>query len=289
MSRRNPIVRHGTRKDFEGLPKIVDGFAVHFGSEKAARDRLEHTAKIGGAPRMLRADIRPKKSLIMKDVGTWSDASSILEWIDDAAPQIPDYREGFKKEIADALGTPQENRWLALRSQRFDWQERADPDSDVPDEENRRILAAIRRALLKRGYDSIKYRNLFEGKGTTSYAVIDESIIHPVKEKTLTNPGTPKVMTYAAAHRWETVAAAQGVSAVARSARGFMRAYQRAGTWSKLPEFWKRRRNAFVARHMAQVPMTGEDLWKVDRKTGKRVPSRRCLALIMWAFLPPGK
>lgn len=94
---------------------------------------------------------------------------------------------------------------------------------------------------------------------------------------------TPKVMTYAAAHRWEAEAKRRGVSTVARSSRGFMRAYQRAGSWGRLPKSWKRKRNAFVARHMAQVRQNGEQLWK----NGK--PSRRALALIMWAYMPPGR
>jgi hypothetical protein len=93
------------------------------------------------------------------------------------------------------------------------------------------------------------------------------------------------VMSYGAAHRWEALAKAKGVSAVARSPRGFMRAYEKAGTWARLDPWWKARRNAFVARHMAQVRQNGEKLWKPDR-SGKLQPSRRCLALIMWGFMP---
>jgi hypothetical protein len=88
-------------------------------------------------------------------------------------------------------------------------------------------------------------------------------------------------MSYAAAHKWEKLAASRGVSAVARSTRGFMRAYQKAGTWARLPDAWKRKRDAFIARHMAQGK--SERLWK----DGK--PSRRALALIMWAYMPPRK
>jgi hypothetical protein len=88
-----------------------------------------------------------------------------------------------------------------------------------------------------------------------------------------------RAMSYAAAHKWEPMAAKLGVSKVARSSRGFMRAYQRAGSFAKLPEKWKRKREAFIARHMAQGKK--EQLWK----NGK--PSRRALALIMWAYMPP--
>jgi hypothetical protein len=93
-----------------------------------------------------------------------------------------------------------------------------------------------------------------------------------------------KAMTYAAAHAWERQAAERGVSTVARSARGFMRAYQRAGSFARLSPWWKRRREGFIARHMAQA-MRGEALW--ERVRGRWRPTRRALALIMWAFMPP--
>lgn len=93
------------------------------------------------------------------------------------------------------------------------------------------------------------------------------------------------VLSYAAAHRWESLAKSKGVSAVARSGRGFMRAYEKAGTWARLDPWWKARRNAFIARHMAQVRQNGEKMWKPDR-SGKLQPSRRCLALLMWAYKP---
>ncbi|NEN87917.1 MAG: hypothetical protein F6K48_02945 [Okeania sp. SIO3H1] len=97
------------------------------------------------------------------------------------------------------------------------------------------------------------------------------------------------VMSYAAAHKWETMAAARKVSVVARSSRGFMRAYQRAGSWAALDPWWKNRRNNFVKRHMAQVKNNDEVLWKKNKRTGQWTPSRRALALIMWAYMPPNK
>lgn len=93
----------------------------------------------------------------------------------------------------------------------------------------------------------------------------------------------PRVLSYAEAHRWEPLAKARGVSAVARSERGFMRMYQRAGTWDNVNDYWRKRRAAFIARHMAQG--RHEALWKKDR-SGKLQPSRRCLALIMWGYKP---
>jgi transposase len=80
---------------------------------------------------------------------------------------------------------------------------------------------------------------------------------------------------------------AEGVSEVARSKRGFLTAYKRVrGDVRKLgrdPAFgqdWVRRRNNFVARHMAQIRNRKEPLW-VDGR-----PSRRHLALIAWAYSP---
>jgi hypothetical protein len=93
-------------------------------------------------------------------------------------------------------------------------------------------------------------------------------------------------MSYAAAHAWEPKAAERKVSVVARSSRGFMRAYQAAGTWTKLDPWWRQRREGFIARHMAQANR-GERLW--ERVRGKWRPTRRALALIQWAYMPSGR
>lgn len=92
-------------------------------------------------------------------------------------------------------------------------------------------------------------------------------------------------MSYAAAHAHESEAARLGVSTVARSSRGFMREYERAGTARNMAsrplpmgvsggETWGQKRNGFVARHMA--------------KYREHPTYRRYLALIMWAYKPPG-
>lgn len=79
------------------------------------------------------------------------------------------------------------------------------------------------------------------------------------------------------------------VSEKARSRSGFLGAYRRAGGDSEKLETmrvpgmktqtWMNRRNGFVSRHMAQIE--GEDLWDENGD-----PTRRHLALIMWAFTP---
>lgn len=65
------------------------------------------------------------------------------------------------------------------------------------------------------------------------------------------------------------------VSEVARSPRGFLTAYRRAGTSRNLSDKWKQRREGFIARHMAQYR--------------KHPTYRRRLALIAWAYDPEKK
>lgn len=76
-----------------------------------------------------------------------------------------------------------------------------------------------------------------------------------------------------------------GVSTVARSPRGFLPAYRRAGNVAALPPEWRAKRDAFVARHEAQVRQNRELLWTKDG-----APTRRHLALAVWARSPdPGR
>jgi hypothetical protein len=83
--------------------------------------------------------------------------------------------------------------------------------------------------------------------------------------------------------RYEPLARSLGVSEVARSHRGFLTAYKKArGNPSRLPLEWHAKRRAFIARHMAQARMNHESLFSKDGSQ----PSRRGLALIMWAYFP---
>lgn len=83
---------------------------------------------------------------------------------------------------------------------------------------------------------------------------------------------------------FEPAARQRGVSEVARSPRGFLAAYRRAGgDWRRLPASWVAKRDGFVARHLAQLEGRGEPL--VD---DEGMPTRRHLALIMWAYSPVG-
>ena len=84
--------------------------------------------------------------------------------------------------------------------------------------------------------------------------------------------------------RYETLARTRKVSEVARGPDGFLPAYKRAGSATTLSDYWRRKREAFIARHMAQVEERNEPLWDLDGR-----PSRRHLALIMWAYSPATK
>ena len=80
---------------------------------------------------------------------------------------------------------------------------------------------------------------------------------------------------------YEPLARKRKVSEVARGPGGFLPAYKLAGSATALPDYWRRTREAFIARHMAQVEERNEPLWDLDGR-----PSRRHLALIMWAYSP---
>ncbi len=72
--------------------------------------------------------------------------------------------------------------------------------------------------------------------------------------------------------KYEPAMREKKVSEVARSPRGFLSAYKRAGSPAKLSDNWKRKRKAFIARHGVAY---------------KNNPTpRRRLALIAWAHDP---
>ncbi len=71
------------------------------------------------------------------------------------------------------------------------------------------------------------------------------------------------------------------VSEVARSPRGFLTAFKKAGgKLSNLSPEWQRKRENFIGRHMAYVKKNNEPL------TNNGHPTRRHLALIAWAYSP---
>lgn len=81
--------------------------------------------------------------------------------------------------------------------------------------------------------------------------------------------------------QYEPIAKSRNVSEVARSSRGFLTQYKKAkGNPNAVSDEWAAKREAFIARHIGYVKKNGEKLW--DDKG----PTRRHLALIMWAYSP---
>jgi hypothetical protein len=82
-----------------------------------------------------------------------------------------------------------------------------------------------------------------------------------------------------------------GVSAVARSPRGFLAAFRRAGGDRKLiadlpvphkpTHTWDVERHGFIQRHLAEIQAHGESLWDANGN-----PTRRALAFVAWAYHP---
>jgi hypothetical protein len=95
------------------------------------------------------------------------------------------------------------------------------------------------------------------------------------------NP-TYRALPLAQVIRWRQEAARRGVSEVARGPGGFLPAYEAAGgNLERMSPWWRARRQAFLARHLAQVAAHHERLFESDG-----APTRRHLALVMWAYSP---
>jgi hypothetical protein len=63
------------------------------------------------------------------------------------------------------------------------------------------------------------------------------------------------------------------VSTVARSPRGFLTAYREVnGHAARLSDAWRQRREAFIARHLAQLEQRGEPILGADGKPTSPCP-----------------
>lgn len=90
---------------------------------------------------------------------------------------------------------------------------------------------------------------------------------------------------------WLPLVAELGVSRVARSARGFLSAYRRAGGEpSGLSPAWRAEREGFCSRFLAMIGDRQDGaLWvPVALEAGRLLvqPTRSHLALICWAYSP---
>jgi hypothetical protein len=87
--------------------------------------------------------------------------------------------------------------------------------------------------------------------------------------------------------KYESLMRDRGVSKVARSPRGFLTAYKRAGTKVRLNPKWRMKRDGFIARHWTQAKKQARPLYETKGKW-KGTPTRWHLALIAWGFSPDG-
>lgn len=96
-----------------------------------------------------------------------------------------------------------------------------------------------------------------------------------------------KYMSLGLVNRVVPHARKRGVSKVARGPGGFISQYRKAkGNPKSMTAEWIKKRDAFVDRHMAQVKKGNEKLWETMKSTGKTRPTKRHLALMMWAYTP---
>jgi hypothetical protein len=79
------------------------------------------------------------------------------------------------------------------------------------------------------------------------------------------------------------LARAIGVSEAARGRRGFVAAYEAAGSHNALGEDWKAKRSLILERHIDNDC----DRWEQDRMMWQGgLPTRLHLLLVMWAYSP---
>ena len=71
-----------------------------------------------------------------------------------------------------------------------------------------------------------------------------------------------------------------GISEIARSPKGFVPAYLAARDPDKLTAKWHRIRENFIRRNVEAAAAKGESWWVLN------VPTKRHLALVMWAYSP---
>lgn len=101
-------------------------------------------------------------------------------------------------------------------------------------------------------------------------------------ERDLSDNAVGKWLSLEEVLRWLPMAKAEKVSQVATSSAGFLGQYRRAhGDPQDVSDAWHIKRAGFLRRHWAQVFDTDEPIW-----TDEGLPTRRHLALIMWAWSP---
>lgn len=182
-------VFHGTFAKFEGSMKITDGFAIHVGTRAAARSRIKHIREAGNdagrLPRMFEFDFTPRLTLEAEDVGLWNSAKSVLTGGLNgglkraliSAGKVEAWRR-IESRVLSAAGVTDE---VPIISDAF--------RKKISSAKNKEYLSIVREELLAEGFDSVSYANRFEAKGSTSYAVLDPSVLRDQAVKLLKQEG----------------------------------------------------------------------------------------------------
>ena len=185
----------------------------------------------------------------------------------------------YKEAGGTYVGTKTDNRLARWTSER--WR----TASGLPSEGRRRYLPDAAWARLTpsqvRRTDAAKRRGTARGQQYVRQPSDVARVAAAVRRRSASHHTGYPWLSYAEAHAHEAEAAREGVSEVARGPGGFMRLYERHGQAAlrALPHgsssTWGRRRDNFVKRHMAQY--------------AAHPTRRRWLALLMWAYRPPGR
>jgi len=190
----NPeVLYHGTTNDFSEFDNLYT-IGQHFGTAKAANDRLKHIAykrRMQGFKNLKEAEGIPEGANIMpvfvslqnplqaEDVGNWMDSANIA--VDNSEnKQLSKNARKKLSELADEL----EDERSQFDLEELPYEDFSDEDGNpapVPDwannwtvsDENRRALREIRYILEEDGFDGIVYTNDVEDKGKKSYIVFD--------------------------------------------------------------------------------------------------------------------
>ena len=190
----NPeVLYHGTTNDFSEFDNLYT-IGQHFGTAKAANDRLKHIAykrRMQGFKNLKEAEGVPEGANIMpvfvslqnplqaEDVGNWMDSANIA--VDNSEnKQLSKNARKKLSELADEL----EDERSEFDLEELPYEDFSDEDGNpapVPDwannwtvsDENRRALREIRYILEEDGFDGIVYTNDVEDKGKNSYIVFD--------------------------------------------------------------------------------------------------------------------
>jgi hypothetical protein len=156
------IVYHGSFHRHERCPVAREStgpFGLHFGSRKAALERLAHIREKGFGKRtgyIYAVDLRPKNVLRkVKDAGIWHNPKDVAY------------------VLAKRLGKGGDLDSSVFGAPYMDFSTLSDPE-----QKRMQDLLFLHAVVTQKGYDCIGYRNAYEAKGSTSYIPLDGNIIH---------------------------------------------------------------------------------------------------------------